>query len=101
MIFKAALLLIFSFTFIHNVDCSIAQIDCSGRRWMTRREDSWTCNMDNNEIICTTVITDCSWGTKGGEERLGSWGFYKDKESGVEWEQRVGEGWIAGDIKTD
>ena len=92
MILKAVLLFLFSSTFIDNVDCAIGEIDCSGRRWTTTRVDNWTCNMDNNEIICDTVITDCSEGTMGGEERSGSWGFYKERES-WEWDQVVGEGW--------
>ena len=95
MIFKAPLLLLFSFTFINNVDSATRPIDCSGQRWMTRREDDWMCNMETNEIICGTVITDCSEGTMVGQESGGSWGYYnhKDEESGVEWDQAVGDGW--------
>ena len=93
MIFKAVLLLLFSFSLIHNVDCAIGQIDCSGQRWVTRREDDWMCNMDTNEIICGTIITDCSEGASVGVQRSGSWGYFKDEESGVEWHQGVGDGW--------
>jgi len=90
MIFKALLLLLSSFAFIHNVDSEIAKIDCSQRMWTTSREDEWRCSMVSKVIICSSSIKDCSEGTKDGTYSGGDWAFYNSSEIGEEYHPGTG-----------